>query len=135
MPTHKYFILLISDQDRGYWHDLLNEAISDLGKIDFRKNKGILYKSDYGTYDLIIIDVKDFNKAINLTLKLRAKYSFLRIIIVVGIPTWRRVRKMFLSGAADYLVNSINKEKIRDQIVNIINNPPPIFPVQEKINE
>jgi response regulator of citrate/malate metabolism len=135
MLTPKYSFLLISNQKRGYWHNHFKQAISSLGNLDFIQHVDELLIADCGIYDLIIIDVKDIDKAIELTLELRAKNRDLRIVIASGVPTWRRAREILLAGAADYLIKSLHRNRLQNQVLDVLNNPPPIFPMSGRENE
>lgn len=122
MSKNRKSFLLISDKSNEYWYDVLKDAISDLGNIRYENYSNLPSDHNFEVYDLVIVNLKDFEESIQFTSNLLLEFPNSKIVIALGIPTWRRVRKIFLNGASDYLVTSLDREKLRGQINTIFTN-------------
>lgn len=121
----KTSFLLIGTKSERPWATCLKSALADLGKlIVVPENKALQTVSKY-YYSLIFIDSNEVGDVSKLVFSLHSKSPKARIIVFTASPVWQRARAALKAGAAEYLRKKLDKDKLRSEILAVLNHPPP----------
>jgi DNA-binding NarL/FixJ family response regulator len=113
---------------------VLERALAPLGQLHIVPEEEAIRAASERTYDVVLIDAGVVQDVVRLVTHLRAQQPQLRIVVVTASPTWQQSREVFRAGAADYLRKSLDRKKLRDQILAVLEMPPSLsyFPEQER---
>lgn len=106
-------LLLIQDATGDSWNALMKEALVDIASLDVANENDALEILVDQDYDGVILDAASLNDVTALIKKIRAEVSeSTRVLVVTGLPTWKRAREYFRAGANDYIYKRSNEQDL-----------------------
>jgi DNA-binding NtrC family response regulator len=120
--------LLINGTRERRWLQLLQEALSPLGKLQAEEERKAIERLSAQEYDIVILDATLIDDVPLLISRIRAQRPDARVVVATASPTWTRAREAFYAGATDYVRKSLNKEEILSVIREVLTKTPPPWP-------
>jgi DNA-binding NarL/FixJ family response regulator len=115
-----YTFLLVGEIMETRWPLVLEQALSTLGKLKVVSEDRTHHELSQNNYNVIIIDAGAVQDAASLVARVRDIQPASRIIVATASPTWQRAREMLKAGASDYIRKSQNEQKLRTDILAVL---------------
>ena len=117
--------LIITDQVKSLWFQKLVKVLATLGEAEARSEQEVMQFTIRHMYDVIIVDAATVDNVQLVIARLLAQQPESRVVVVTGLPTWRRTKEALQAGAMDYINKSLSDRELLSVFKEVLSKAPP----------